>query len=151
MSNLLNEVQIKQLIENNLDKAIDAELIEDIVNSGEIEELKGAEYYQGKVRANFTGPGLVGKNGASLRVIIATDQISTHDMVRGAIPFRGQILTDISNEMFSLTSAMLPNAQLFAPTNSTVVIAENCTPFMFEMVWRCYMCKSSTETSLYYH
>jgi phosphoribosylaminoimidazole-succinocarboxamide synthase len=22
---------------------------------------------------------------------------------------------------------------------------------MFEMVWRCYMCKSSTETSLYYH
>ncbi|MGD9211557.1 MAG: phosphoribosylaminoimidazolesuccinocarboxamide synthase, partial [Desulfobacteraceae bacterium] len=55
------------------------------------------------------------------------------------------------NEMFSLTSAMLPNTQLFAPTNSTVVIAENCTPFMFEMVWRCYMCKSSTETSLYYH
>jgi phosphoribosylaminoimidazole-succinocarboxamide synthase len=32
-----------------------------------------------------------------------------------------------------------------------VVIAENCQPFMFEMVWRCYMCKSSTETSLYYH
>jgi phosphoribosylaminoimidazole-succinocarboxamide synthase len=32
-----------------------------------------------------------------------------------------------------------------------VVIAENCEPFMFEMVWRMHMCKSSTETSLYYH
>lgn len=151
MHNLLNESQIKHLVEDNMDKAIDAELIENIFNSGEIAELSGAQYYQGKVRANFTGPHLKAIDGAALRVIIATDQISTHDMVRGAIPFRGQILTDISNEMFSLTSAHLPNAQRFAPANSTVVIAENCEPFMFEMVWRCYMCKSSTETSLYHH
>ena len=72
-------------------------------------------------------------------------------MVRGAIPFRGQILTDISNTMLEITKSVLPNAQLFAPANSAVVIAENCEPFMFEMVWRMHMCKSSTETSLYYH
>lgn len=151
MSDFLNDTQIKQLVEENLDKAIDAKTIEDVVNSGEIPELKDAEYYQGKVRANFTGPRLLAADGAPLRIIIATDQISTHDMVRGSIPFRGQILTDISNEMLLLISAHLPNAQRYAPANSTVVIAENCEPFMFEMVWRCYMCKSSTETSLYYH
>ncbi len=151
MRDFLSETQIKQLVENHLDKAIDAKFIADIVTSGEIAELDGADYYQGKVRANFTGSRLLAEDGAPLRVIIATDQISTHDMVRGAIPFRGQILTDISNEMLRLTAAYLPNAQRFAPANSMVVIAENCDPFMFEMVWRCYMCKSSTETSLYYH
>jgi phosphoribosylaminoimidazole-succinocarboxamide synthase len=151
MSDFLTESQIKKLVENNLDKAIDAKVIEDIVALKEIPELEDAKLYQGKVRANFTGTRLHTKNGTPLRVVIATDQISTHDMVRGAIPFRGQILTDISNKMLSLTSAYLPNAQRFAPVNSPVVIAENCQPFMFEMVWRCYMCKSSTETSLYYH
>lgn len=151
MSNFLNDSQIKQLVEENLDNAVDEKLIADIVDSGEIAELKAADYYQGKVRANFTAPHLVAADGAPLRVIIATDQISTHDMVRGAIPFRGQILTDISNEMLRLTSSYLPNSQRYAPANSAVVIAENCDPFMFEMVWRCFMCKSSTETSLYYH
>lgn len=151
MSDFLNETQIKQLVEGNLDKAVDAQTIADIISAEEIPELKETEYYQGKVRANFTAPHLVSANGVPLRVIIATDQISTHDMVRGAIPFRGQILTDISNEMLLLTSAHIPNAQRYAPANSAVVIAENCEPFMFEMVWRCYMCKSTTETSIYYH
>ncbi len=151
MSNFLSEKEINQLVEENLDASIDAGLIETLVQSEEIPLLSQATYYQGKVRANFTAPHLMTQSGIPLRVIIATDQISTHDMVRGAIPFRGQILTDISNEMLALTAGHLPNAQLYAPANSTVVIAENCDPFMFEMVWRCYMCKSSTETSLYYH
>jgi phosphoribosylaminoimidazole-succinocarboxamide synthase len=151
MTEFLTESQIKQLVEKNLDQAIDAEVIEEIIDANKIPELEDADYYQGKVRANFTGAKLHYKNGTPLRVIIATDQISTHDMVRGAIPFRGQILTDISNRMLSLTVAHLPNAQRFAPANSMVVIAENCRPFMFEMVWRNYMCKSSTETSLYFH
>jgi phosphoribosylaminoimidazole-succinocarboxamide synthase len=151
MTEFLTESQIKQLVEKNLDQAIDAKVIADIFSAKMIPELEDADYYQGKVRANFTGGKLYHKNGTPLRVIIATDQISTHDMVRGAIPFRGQILTDISNRMLALTAAHLPNAQRFAPASSMVVIAENCRPFMFEMVWRNYMCKSSTNTSLYYH
>jgi phosphoribosylaminoimidazole-succinocarboxamide synthase len=151
MGELLGHKEIAKLVEKNLDKALDAAGMAALVESGELPALSGADYYQGKVRANFTGSELTSRNGIPLRVIIATDQISTHDMVRGAIPFRGQILTDISNTMLEITKSVLPNAQLYAPANSPVVIAENCDPFMFEMVWRLHMCKSSTETSLYYH
>lgn len=151
MGELLGQKEIAKLVEENLDKALDAAGMAALVESGELPALSGVDYYQGKVRANFTGSGLVSKSGVPLRVLVATDQISTHDMVRGAIPFRGQILTAISNEMLKITSRYLPNAQLFAPADSAVVIAENCTPFMFEMVWRTHMCKSSTETSLYHH
>ena len=151
MNDFLNEKEIKTLVEENLDNAIDAEFISDMVNSGTLLELTEARYYQGKVRANFSGDGLTDADNTPLRVIVATDQISTHDKVRGAIPFRGQILTNISNEMLTLTETYIPNAQCYAPDNSAVVISENCDPFMFEMVWRTHMCKSSTETSLYYH
>ncbi len=151
MGEILGHTQIAKLVEDNLDKALDAAGMAALVAGGALPELKGADYYQGKVRANFTGSGLVSKSGVPLRVLVATDQISTHDMVRGAIPFRGQILTDISNGMLEITKSVLPNAQLYAPANSAVMIAENCAPFMFEMIWRTYMCKSSTETSLYYN
>jgi phosphoribosylaminoimidazole-succinocarboxamide synthase len=151
MNDMLGEKEIQHLVEEHLNQTIDAPMIRQIIESGELSQLQTADYYQGKVRANFSGPDLIGAKGIPLRVIIATDQISTHDMVRGAIPFRGQILNNISNTMFNLTAAYLPCAQLYAPQNSTVVISENCVPFMFEMIWRCYMCKSSTETSLYYH
>lgn len=151
MSEFLTEKEIKGLVEKHLDDAVDAAFIADIAGSGTIPELTDADYYQGKVRANFSGGSLVGAEGLPLRLVITTDQISTHDKVRGAIPFRGQILTSISNDMLTLTRKFIPNAQLFTPENSTLVISENCTPFMFEMVWRTHMCKSSTETSLYYH
>ncbi|MCP5054999.1 MAG: phosphoribosylaminoimidazolesuccinocarboxamide synthase, partial [bacterium] len=151
MSDFLTESEINELVEKNLDQAVDASLIKEVIGSNEIPELSGTDYYQGKVRANFTGESLVITDGCPLRVIIASDQISTHDSVRGAIPFRGQILTSISNEMLAFTEKFIPNAQMFAPENSAVVISENCEPFMFEMVWRTHMCKSSTETSLYYH
>jgi phosphoribosylaminoimidazole-succinocarboxamide synthase len=151
MESFLTDAEIKKLIEANLDKAIDADFMAGLVTSGELESLRGTEYYQGKVRANFYGESLTAQDGTPMRVIVATDQISTHDMVRGAIPFRGQILTAISNEMLKITAEYLPNAQLYAPSDSSVVVAENCEPFMFEMVWRTHMCKSSTETSLYHH
>jgi phosphoribosylaminoimidazole-succinocarboxamide synthase len=151
MGPILGESEIKQLVEQHLDKAVDAAFIGEMVAGGAVPMLRNCHRYQGKVRANFSGNGLKTKNGVPLRVLVATDQISTHDMVRGAIPFRGQILTDISNAMLQLTAAILPNAQRYAPASSAVIIAENCTPFLFEMVWRSYMCKSSTETSLYYH
>ncbi|NNG00878.1 MAG: phosphoribosylaminoimidazolesuccinocarboxamide synthase [Desulfobacteraceae bacterium] len=151
MGDFLSEKNIKELVEHNLDQAVDASRIKALIDGNDIPELSGTDYYQGKVRANFTGESLTTPDGRPLRVIIATDQISTHDSVRGAIPFRGQILTGISNDMLAYTETFIPNAQLFAPENSAVVIAENCEPFMFEMVWRTHMCKSSTETSLYYH
>lgn len=151
MSNFLIEKEIKKLVETNLEQVVDAVFIKKIVDSGEIPELTRATYYQGKVRANFSSENLLAKDGRPLRIIIATDQISTHDQVRGAIPFRGQILTNISNEMLAITEKFIPNAQIYAPDNSAVVISEDCAPYMFEMVWRTHMCKSSTETSLYYH
>lgn len=151
----------QQLIQENLKNIVDPPLIlglfkfeqigpeRRITACPEIRLLEGATYYQGKVRANFYGGRLLAGD-VPLRVIVATDQISTHDIVRGTIPFKGQVLTAISNAMFENISGLIPSSQIYVAGPNTVV-AENCTPINFEMVLRAYMAKSTTETSLYHH
>ena len=154
---------LEKMIQENLENVVDMQTIQslfslhqigeqtwEVVESPEIPLLEGAIYYQGKVRANFFGGRLFDRNAIPLRVIIATDQISTHDIVRGTIPFKGQILTAISNAMLDYISGSIRSSQISTP-GPNVVIAENCTPIDFEMVLRKYMAKSTTETSLYHH
>lgn len=158
-----SELMKAKLIKDNLENTISKETIRSlfsleqtgeqewrIAKSPDIPILEGATYYQGKVRANFFRGQLYDtRDRTPIRVIIATDQISTHDMVRGTIPFKGQILTAISDEMLNYTGGSIKNSQLY--TFGHAVIAENCKPIDFEVVLRKYMAKSTTETSLYHH
>ena len=151
MSNeFLTEDEIKALVAENMDKRFTIADVRDVVESGAIPRLERAEPYYGKVRANFFGPELVTPTGIPLRVLIATAALSTHDKVRGHVPFKGQVLTQMSNYMLDIVGEALPSSQLATP-GPNVVIAENCEMLDVEMVLRKFMAKSSTTTSLYHH
>jgi len=159
---LLTQNEIEALVGKNLDNVVGQEVIDNIVETekisetekrvtecSDIPELEGSFYYQGKVRANFYGGKLATKDNLPLRVLVTTGNISTHDKVRGVIPFKDQITSELSNFMFELISDTLPNSQIVA--SGIVAVSEQCSPIDFEMVLRRYMAKSSTETSLYHH
>lgn len=159
---LLKKKEIENLVGENLDNVIGQEVINNIVEATPISEteklvvtcpdisrLASSTYYQGKVRANFYGKDLKTNDGIPLRVLVTTDRISTGDKFRGNIPFKGQILSEISNFMFDLIKGTLPNAQLVAEGN--VAVSENCDRLDFEMVLRQYAARSGSKTSLYHH
>lgn len=158
---LLTQKEIEKLVEKNLNNVVGQEVIDSIIETNDINEteklviksdidrLEGAIYYQGKVRANFYDGNLVRIHEIPLRVLITTGNLSTHDKVRGVIPFKDQITSELSNFMFDLIKDTLPNSQLAA--QGIVAISEQCDPIDFEMVLRQYMAKSSTTTSLFHN
>ena len=82
------------------------------------------------------------------------NRISTHDVNRGAIPFKDQVLAFNHDHMLGLVKAVLGSSQFevegLSPA-STVIPAENLRLVMLENVLRLYMAESSTSTSLYQH
>ena len=74
-----------------------------------------------------------------LLVIITTDRLSAFDVVlpRG-IPFKGQILNQISLEMLNSTKEFVPNWLISSP-DPIVSIGKKCQPFKVEMIIRGYL------------
>ena len=62
--------------------------------------------YRGKVRDNYDLPD--GPHGPR-RIIIATDRLSAFDRSIGAIPFKGQVLTQTARFWFDRTADLCPN------------------------------------------
>jgi phosphoribosylaminoimidazole-succinocarboxamide synthase len=88
--------------------------------------------YSGKVREVYEL-----ENG--ILVMIATDRLSAFDVVMpSGIPYKGQILNQIANQMMSATADIVPN-WLEAIPDPNVSIGRNCTPFKIEMVIRGYL------------
>ena len=82
------------------------------------------------------------------------NRISTHDVNRGEIPFKDQVLAFNHDHMHRLVKHVLGSSQFevdeLSPA-STVIPAENLKLLMVENVLRLYMAESSTSTSLYQH
>jgi phosphoribosylaminoimidazole-succinocarboxamide synthase len=71
--------------------------------------------------------------------MIATDRLSAFDIVMpSGIPYKGQILNQIANQMMSATADIVPN-WLEAIPDPNVSIGRNCKPFKIEMVIRGYL------------
>ena len=88
--------------------------------------------YSGKVREVYEL-----ENG--ILVMIATDRLSAFDVVMpSGIPYKGQILNQIANQMMSATADIVPN-WLEAIPDPNVSIGRNCNPFKIEMVIRGYL------------
>ncbi len=88
--------------------------------------------YSGKVREVYEL-----ENG--ILVMIATDRLSAFDVVMpSGIPYKGQILNQIANQMMSATADIVPN-WLEAIPDPNVSIGRNCKPFKIEMVIRGYL------------
>ena len=71
--------------------------------------------------------------------MIVTDRISSFDVVlpRG-IPYKGQVLNQISLKMFSETKDIVPNWIISSP-DPNVSVGVLCQPFKVEMVIRGYL------------
>ncbi len=95
--------------------------------------------HQGKVRDSYA---LNGK-----RIIIATDRQSAFDRVLGFIPFKGQVLTRISEFWFNETADIIPNHLISVP-DPNMMLVKNCKVIPIEMVARGYI-TGVTDTSIW--
>ena len=98
---------------------------------------------------NFNFPGQKNKYTGKVRevyylendliIIIATDRISAFDVVMPEpIPFKGQVLNQISSYMLLNTNEIVPNWLKTTP-DPNVSIGLSCKPFKIEMVVRGYL------------
>ena len=145
--------------------------LQEILDSGKIPRLKGYKVRPGKVsdsiyggcveylgkdgnRVGFENPPLETSDGLPVRIMVRTQRISTHDINRGEIPFKDQILATNHNFMRKMLADTIGTSQFEFPDlkdNSIVIAAENLTQIPFENVLRAYMAETTTSTSLYQH
>lgn len=92
---------------------------------------------------DFLGPKLTGKvrdiyeRGGKL-VLITTDRHSSFDRIIAHIPWKGQVLNQISAWWFDRTKDIVPNAVLAVP-DPNVTVARKCTTVPVEAVVRGYL------------
>lgn len=95
----------------------------------------------GKVRESWR------KASSDLRLLVTTDRISAFDRVLGVIPFKGQVLNQLSAWWFERTRAIVPNHFIAAP-DPNVTLARQAQPLPVEVVVRGYI-TGVTSTSLW--
>lgn len=78
-------------------------------------------------------------------LLITTDRQSAFDRILAAIPFKGQVLNQVSAFWFTETSDIVPNHILSIP-DPNVTLAKKCTVLPIEFVVRGYL-TGSTDTS----
>ncbi|MBN1982857.1 MAG: phosphoribosylaminoimidazolesuccinocarboxamide synthase [Chitinivibrionales bacterium] len=99
--------------------------------------LKLPGYRKGKVRDTCTI-----KNAM---ILITTDRQSAFDRILAAVPFKGQVLNQVSQFWFDNTADIVQNHVLEVP-DPNVTIAKKCRVFPIEFVVRGYL-TGSTDTS----
>ena len=170
METLLSKQDTLKLVEEYIKNEKPAPTTQELVDSGAVPRLKGYIVKPGKVSDSifggkgsfkdkksgktieFENPPLNSKDGRSLRLMVRTSRISTHDFNRGEIPFKDQILASNHNFMRKLLTPAIGTSQLEVsglPDSAIVIVAENLGQLEFENVLRAYNAKSSTSTSLY--
>ena len=168
----LSSDEARKLVELHMVRDDEIYSTQEILDSGAVKELKGYIVKPGKVSdsifggkgsyfdkstreiVEFKNPPLNTKKNIPLRIMVRTQRVSTHDINRGEIPFKDQILAVNHNYMKRMLTDVLGTSQFEVnglDDNSIVIAAENLKQIPFENVLRAYMAKSSTETSLYQH
>ncbi|MEZ4338585.1 MAG: phosphoribosylaminoimidazolesuccinocarboxamide synthase [Sandaracinaceae bacterium] len=97
---------------------------------------------EGKVRDSYLP-------GDGTRILVTTDRISAFDRVLGTLPFKGQVLNQLSAWWFRTTADVAPNHLIDVP-DPCVVRARECTPLPVEWVMRAYV-TGVTSTSIWSH
>jgi phosphoribosylaminoimidazole-succinocarboxamide synthase len=78
-------------------------------------------------------------------LLVTTDRQSAFDRILASIPFKGQVLNQVSSFWFDNTKDIVDNAVLDVP-DPNVTVAKKCTVFPVEFVVRGYL-TGSTDTS----
>lgn len=95
--------------------------------------------YHGKVRDNYDLPD-------GRRIIISSDRLSAFDRILCAVPWKGQVLTQMARFWFDATSDICPNHVLSYP-DPNVVLGQRLEILPVEMVVRGYLA-GTTGTSI---
>jgi len=111
--------KIDDVIKNQFDKTLDG------TNFSSLGEL-----YKGKVRDNYIK--------GDTRIIIATDRLSAFDRVITTIPFKGQMLNQISSFWFEKTKNLVKN-HIIAIPDPNVAVVHQCEMIPVEMIVRAYI------------
>jgi phosphoribosylaminoimidazole-succinocarboxamide synthase len=112
--------------------------LDNILSDATIPELP--DHYRGKVRDNYDLPD-------GRRIIIATDRLSAFDRIVTAIPFKGQVLTQIARFWFDATRDVCPNHVVEYP-DPNVLVCRRLTIMPVEIVVRDYL-TGTTATSIW--
>jgi phosphoribosylaminoimidazole-succinocarboxamide synthase len=81
------------------------------------------------------------------RILVTTDRVSAFDVILGSIPFKGQVLNQLSAWWFQQTRDIVPNHVLSVP-DENVTIAREAKPLPVEIVVRGFI-TGVTKTSLW--
>ncbi len=112
-------MDLEEIIKNQFDKTLNE------TNFSALGKL-----YRGKVRDNYTK--------GDRRIIIATDRISSFDRVITTIPFKGQMLNQVSTFWFEKTKNITRNHLIETP-DPNVSIVTQCETVPIEMIVRAYI------------
>jgi phosphoribosylaminoimidazole-succinocarboxamide synthase len=151
---MLDEKQIRELVVTHGPIVNQGRTIKKIIADGDIPRLKDCSVLEGKVSDSVFSERLLTQNSKPIRLMFRNNRISTHDVNRGAIPFKDQVLAFNHDHMLQLVQHVLGSSQFSVDElkpSSTVIPAENLNLIMLENVTRLYMAESSTSTSLYQH
>jgi phosphoribosylaminoimidazole-succinocarboxamide synthase len=121
-----------------IDRTVLAAHFDDILAEATIPELPN--HYRGKVRDNYDLPD-------GRRIVIATDRLSAFDQVIAAIPFKGQVLTQIARFWFDATVDLCPNHVIDYP-DPNVLVCRRLAIMPVEIVVRDYL-TGTTGTSIW--
>ncbi len=81
-------------------------------------------------------------------LLVTTDRLSAFDRILGLIPYKGQVLTQLSAWWFAQTQDIIAN-HLIALPDPNVTVARVCEPLPVEVVVRGYI-TGVTSTALWY-
>ena len=109
-----------------------------VLDDATISELPN--HYRGKVRDNYDLPD-------GRRIIIATDRLSAFDRNIAAIPFKGQVLTQIARFWFDRTADLCPNHVIEYP-DPNALVCRRLDILPVEVVVRDYLA-GTTATSVW--
>ncbi len=114
-----------------------------ILDHARIAELPSP--YFGKVRDCYDLPGTA-EYPEGRRILISSDRISAFDRILAAIPFKGQVLTQVARFWFDRTGDICANHVISYP-DPNVVIGKRLTILPVEVVVRGYLA-GTTSTSI---
>jgi len=107
----------------------------------EINFSKANFHHKGKVRDSFVLDN-------QRRAIVVTDRISAFDFVLGTVPFKGQVLNQITAWWFKKLDGMVPHHLIEVP-DPNISLVKNVQPLPVEIIVRGYL-TGSTKTSSWY-
>ena len=112
---MLIENEIRELVADSGPRVNEGRPIKQIIEEGDIPRLNGCTILEGKVSDSVFGENLVANGGQPIRLMFRNNRISTHDVSRGAIPFKDQVLANNHDHMLRLVEHVLGSSQFQVP------------------------------------